>query len=129
MGVHVLCTPGSVHASLHRCCKRRCMRGCPQVERYVFFPACAERFGTARPSLLDQGRDEDADHGMLAAALRVLLEVMHQLAYISCGLPEADVVLQLQAIGFLQPGPGHAAMAADCLMTLVLPKGMGCRCV
>ena len=50
-----------------------------QVERYVFFPACAERFGTARPALLDQARDEDPDHGMLAAVLRVLLEVMHAL--------------------------------------------------
>ena len=45
-----------------------------QVERYVFFPACAERFGNPEPALLDEGRDEDPERGMLAAALRVLLE-------------------------------------------------------
>ena len=46
-----------------------------QVERYVFFRACAERFGAGKAALLDAGRDEDAAQGMLAAALRVLLEV------------------------------------------------------
>ena len=69
---------------------------CAQAERYVFFPACAERFGAAVPSLLDQGRDEDADRGMLAAALRVLLEVLHQFALTIPGLPEADGSLQMQ---------------------------------
>ena len=63
-----------------------------QVERYVFFPACAERFGTARPALLDQARDEDPDHGMLAAVLRVLLEVMHALLLFTGGLLEAVIL-------------------------------------
>lgn len=46
-----------------------------QVERYVFFPACARRFGLGRPALLDEGRDEAAQGGMLASALQVLRKV------------------------------------------------------
>lgn len=48
-----------------------------QVERYVFFPACARRFELETSSLLEQGRDEDEQEGMLASALRVLQQVSH----------------------------------------------------
>jgi len=43
-----------------------------QVERYIFFPACVRRFGLDARSLLEQGRDEDEQRGMLASALRIL---------------------------------------------------------
>ena len=44
------------------------------MERYIFFPACAERFGLQSPGLLQEGRDEDGDQGMLHSALQVLEE-------------------------------------------------------
>ena len=50
-------------------------RGALQVERYIFFPACAERFGLQSPGLLREGRDEDSEQGMLHSALQVLEEV------------------------------------------------------
>ena len=45
-----------------------------QVERYIFFPKCAERFGLVSPGLLLEGRDEDGEQGMLHSALQVLAE-------------------------------------------------------
>ena len=49
-----------------------------QVDRYIFFPACATRFGRSHKCLLEKGKDEDADTGMLSTALRVLKQVhMH----------------------------------------------------
>jgi hypothetical protein len=46
-----------------------------QVQRYIFFPACARRLTVGDKSLLEEGRDEDEKQGMLAAALRVLQQV------------------------------------------------------
>lgn len=46
-----------------------------QVDRYIFFPACAIRFGRLHKSLLEKGQDEDADEGMLSTALQVLQQV------------------------------------------------------
>lgn len=46
-----------------------------QVDRYIFFPACATRFGRSHKCLLEKGQDEDADKGMLSTALRVLQQV------------------------------------------------------
>jgi len=46
-----------------------------QVERYIYFPACAGRFETGRAGLLVEGRDEDAGRGTLAAVGRVLAAV------------------------------------------------------
>ncbi|KAH7621996.1 hypothetical protein Ndes2526B_g02821 [Nannochloris sp. 'desiccata'] len=46
-----------------------------QVERYIYFPACAVRFGRGGQSLFERGEDEDADNGALATCLRVLTEV------------------------------------------------------
>lgn len=43
-----------------------------QVERYIYFPACVRRFGLDARSLLEQGRDEDEQRGMLASALCIL---------------------------------------------------------
>ena len=45
-----------------------------QVERYIFFPACAERFGLLSPGLLAESRDEDIEQGMLHSALQILEE-------------------------------------------------------
>ena len=45
-----------------------------QVERYIFFPVCAERFGLLSPGLLAEGRDEDGEQGMLHSALQILEE-------------------------------------------------------
>jgi hypothetical protein len=45
-----------------------------QVERYIFFPACAERFGLLSPGLLAESRDEDVEQGMLHSALQILEE-------------------------------------------------------
>ena len=52
----------------------RQMQAALQVERYIFFPACAERFGLQTPGLLREGRDEDGEWGMLHSALQVLEE-------------------------------------------------------
>ena len=41
----------------------------------MFFPACTRRFGLGRPALLDEGRDEAAEGGMLSSALQVLQKV------------------------------------------------------
>lgn len=119
------------------------------MERYVFFPACAERFGTARPALLDQGRDEDADQGMLAAALRVLLEVMHQLllilagclkltssfAHALSGLFAARTRACCHACGLLagarpRKGPDNASAskATSSLMGVISGRRVWCRC-
>lgn len=46
-----------------------------QVDRYIFFPACATRFGRSHKCLLETGQDEDADTGMLSTALHVLKQV------------------------------------------------------
>ena len=46
-----------------------------QVDRYIFFPACATRFGRSHKCLLEKGQDEDADEGMLSIALQVLQQV------------------------------------------------------
>ena len=46
-----------------------------QVDRYIFFPACATRFGRSHKCLLETGQDEDADKGMLSTSLRVLKQV------------------------------------------------------
>lgn len=54
-----------------------CCWGPMQVERYVFFPACARRFELETTSLLEQGKDEDEQEGMLASALRVLQQARH----------------------------------------------------
>ena len=52
-----------------------------QVERYIFFPKCAERFGLVSPGLLLEGRDEDGEQGMLHSALQVLAEAS---AHLTC---------------------------------------------
>ena len=46
-----------------------------QVDRYIFFPACATRFGRSHKCLLEKGKDESADTGMLSTSLRVLQQV------------------------------------------------------
>lgn len=46
-----------------------------QVDRYIFFPACATRFGRSHKCLLEQGKDEDANNGMLSTALHALHQV------------------------------------------------------
>ena len=44
-----------------------------QVERYIFFPACAQRFGQEEQgSLLQRQQDEDPDVGQLSVVLGVL---------------------------------------------------------
>eukprot|EP00887_Chlorella_sp_A99_P003679 scaffold7.g3679.t1 len=45
------------------------------IERYLYFPACASKFGARAGSLLEQGVDEDAQEGALAASLRVATRV------------------------------------------------------
>ncbi|KAK9835002.1 hypothetical protein WJX81_003388 [Elliptochloris bilobata] len=67
------------------------------VERYIFFPACAERFGSTQRALLDEGRDEDPARGMLAAALRVLLEVHAGVFAAREGDPARDARVALAA--------------------------------
>lgn len=54
------------------------------MERYIFFPACAERFGLVSPGLLKEGRDEDGAQGMLHSALQVLEEASSQPYKLSC---------------------------------------------
>ena len=46
-----------------------------QIERYIYFPACAVRFGRGGQSLFERGEDEDPQKGALATSLRVLSEV------------------------------------------------------
>ena len=60
-----------------------------QVERYIFFPACAGRFGTGRPALLQEGRDEDAARGTLAAVGRVL-DAVHDRVFPAGGEEEEE---------------------------------------
>ena len=58
-----------------------------QVDRYIFFPACATRFGRSHKCLLETGQDEDADKGMLSTSLRVLKQVhttLFQVKLYSC---------------------------------------------
>lgn len=50
-----------------------------QVDRYIFFPACVIRFGRSHKSLLETGKDENVDTGMLSTALRVMQQVHHSL--------------------------------------------------
>ena len=64
-----------------------------QVERYIFFPACAERFGLQSPGLLREGRDEDGEQGMLHSALQVLQKASTPAH--TCGS-----ILQTQAAAF-----------------------------
>lgn len=45
-----------------------------QVERYIYFPACAARFGKEGKSHVECGTDEDPANGTLASCLRVLQE-------------------------------------------------------
>ncbi len=52
------------------------------MERYIFFPACAERFGLQTPGLLREGRDEDSERGMLHSALQVLEEASTAATYV-----------------------------------------------
>lgn len=59
-----------------------------QVQRYIFFPACARRLTADEPSLLEQGRDEDEQQGMLASALKVL----QQVSCLKCFLPNLEPV-------------------------------------
>ena len=54
-----------------------------QVDRYIFFPACATRFGRSHKCLLEKGQDEDADKGMLLTALQVLQQVHTTLFQVS----------------------------------------------
>merc|ERR1712176_1288015 len=44
-------------------------------ERYMYFPACAIRFGRPKTSLMHRGCDEDADSGILGITLKILQEV------------------------------------------------------
>ncbi|BDA42625.1 probable RNA polymerase II subunit A C-terminal domain phosphatase [Coccomyxa sp. Obi] len=69
-----------------------------QVERYVFFPACARRFELETSSLLEQGRDEDEQEGMLASALRVLQQVHERFFAAGADASEQDVREHLQAL-------------------------------
>lgn len=43
-----------------------------QMKRYLFFPACAAKFGAGGRSYLEVGGDESGDHGGLESALDVL---------------------------------------------------------
>lgn len=45
------------------------------VERYIYFPSSRASLGLKGPSLMDTGRDEDAERGMLMVALDVLTRV------------------------------------------------------
>lgn len=60
-----------------------------QVDRYIFFPACATRFGRSHKCLLERGQDEDADKGMLSTALQVLQQVHTSLFQVMLWLTEA----------------------------------------
>ncbi len=46
-----------------------------QVDRYIFFPACVTRFGRSHKSLLEAGKDDNVETGMLSTALRVMQQV------------------------------------------------------
>ena len=46
-----------------------------QVDRYIFFPACATRFARSHKGLLEEGKDESAEIGMLSTSLHVLKQV------------------------------------------------------
>ena len=48
------------------------MEGLSQVERYIFFPADAQRFHSRQPSLFERGAEESAEEGQLSICLRVL---------------------------------------------------------
>ncbi|KAL4450062.1 hypothetical protein ABPG77_010731 [Micractinium sp. CCAP 211/92] len=49
-----------------------------QIERYLFFPADAGRFGFRGQSLLERNVDEKGDSGALATCLRVMSRVQQQ---------------------------------------------------
>lgn len=57
-----------------------------QVERYIFFPMCAERFGLLSPGLLAEGRDEDGEQGMLHSVLQILEEASPMSPQALCSL-------------------------------------------
>lgn len=61
------------------------------VERYVFFPACARRFGS-RQSLMELHSDEPAEGGALQATLRVL-EAVHKRFFAPGAIPDVRVHL------------------------------------
>lgn len=66
-----------------------------QVDRYIFFPACITRFGRSHKSLLETGKDESVDTGMLSTALRVMQQVHHSLFEVRQNIVRTDLDILL----------------------------------
>ncbi|KAL4431258.1 hypothetical protein ABPG75_006514 [Micractinium tetrahymenae] len=68
------------------------------VERYIYFPSSRASLGLKGPSLMDTGRDEDAERGMLMVALDVLGRVhdavLRALRAPPLPLPTGELVFQ-----------------------------------
>lgn len=68
------------------------------VERYIYFPSSRASLGLKGPSLMDTGRDEDAERGMLMVALEVLTRVhdavLRALRSPPLPLPNGELVYQ-----------------------------------
>jgi RNA polymerase II C-terminal domain phosphatase-like 3/4 len=89
-----------------------------QMKRYLFFPACAAKFGSEGKSYLEVGGDEDIDDGGLGSALDVL-EKSHRLFF--NWLPEYGTPDIRRCLSLLR-----ADILKDCciLFTRIIPKGV-----
>lgn len=67
------------------------------IERYIYFPADAARFGFRSQSLLERRVDEDGGSGALATCLRVMSEVQQQFFALGDQQGAADVRPLLRA--------------------------------
>lgn len=87
-----------------------------QMKRYLFFPACAAKFGSAGKSYMEVGGDEDMNDGGLGSALDVL-EKAHRLFF--NWLPEYGVPDIRRCLSLLR-----ADILKDCciLFTRIIPK-------
>jgi RNA polymerase II C-terminal domain phosphatase-like 3/4 len=74
-----------------------------QIERYTYFPADAERFGTKK-SLAINGEDESVENGALKTILNVLQQV-HKRFFDAIDDADRDVRLHLHAIKAAVLGP------------------------
>lgn len=79
-----------------------------KVERYHFFPASVRQWHLGATSLLEQGHDESAQHGMLAACLGVLQDVHRSFFACVSEAPQAERKAGKEAKEGGQQGQGAA---------------------
>jgi len=87
-----------------------------QIKRYLFFPACAVKFGAEGTSFMEIGGDEDDIEGALGCALDVLHKA-HDLFFSTTSSLPKDIRDCLKSL--------RSTILKDCciLFTRIIPKG------